>query len=116
MKWPATAKQVQDCNMQTEMSLGQAATEAAAMKATIRQTDEAISNRSHEEKLRLNKRHELQAAGVTHEAVLAHASKISEILKDAYDNVAHTVFDWTKPGPAKPIWYRSHERGAAGRA
>ena len=84
IKWPATAKQLQDYKMQTEMRVGQAAkTEAAAMKAAIRRADEIIGNRSHEEKLRLNKRDELKTAGITQEVVLAHASKTSEMSKDA---------------------------------
>jgi len=96
--------------MQTEMRVGQAAREAATeMREAIRMADETIGSQSHKEQLRLNKKDELSAAGLTKEMVLDHANKVSRMLKDVYDNVAHDVFDWTKPGPAKPTLYRNRQ-------
>jgi len=96
--------------MQTEMRVGQAAREAATeMREAIRMADETTGSQSHTERLRLNKKDELSAAGLTKEIVLDHANKVSEMLKDVYDNVAHDVFDWTKPGPAKPTRYRNRQ-------
>ena len=110
IKWPATQKQLQDYKMQTEIKVGQAARkEAEAMREAIKMADETIGNKSPTERLRLNKEDELRAAGLTKEMVLNHASKVSEMLKDVYDNVAHEVFDWTKPGPAKPTRYRNRK-------
>ena len=34
---------------------------------------------------------------------------MSDMLKYVYDNVAHEVFDWTVPGPARPKRYRNHK-------
>ncbi len=70
---------------------------------------ETIGSQSPTEHLRLNKKDELSAAGLTKEMVLDHANKMSEMLKDVCDNVAHDVFDWTKPGPTKPTPYRSRQ-------
>ncbi len=110
IKWPATQKQLQDYKMQTEMRVGQAAREAATdMREAIRMADETIGSQSHTDRLRLNKKDELNAAGLTKEMVLDHANKVSEMQKDVYDNVAHDVFDWTKPGPAKPTRYRNRQ-------
>ena len=101
IKWPATAKQLQDYKMQTEMRVGQAArTEAAAMKAAIRRADEIIGNKSHEEKLRLNKRDELKTAGITQEVVLAHASlntyrtKLKQALHTYRDRLSQNADSW----------------------
>jgi len=110
IKWPATQKQLQDNKMQTEIKVGQAGRkEAEAMREAIKMADETIGSKSPTERLRLNKKDELRAAGLTKEMVLDHASKVSEMLKDVYDNVAHEVFDWTKPGPAKPTCYRNRK-------
>ncbi len=110
IKWPATQKQLHDDKMQTKMRVGQAARkEAKAMREAIKMADETIGSKSPTERLRLNNKDELRAAGLTKEMVLDHASKLSEMLKDVYDNVAHEMFDWTKPGPAKPTRYRNHK-------
>ncbi len=110
IKRPATQKQLHDYKMQTEMRVGQAARkEAKAMRKAIKMADETIGSKSPTERLRLNKKDEPRAAGLTKEMVLNYASKVSEMLKDVYDNVAHEVFEWTKPGPAKPTRYRNHK-------
>ena len=89
------------------MRVGQAARkEAKAMREAIKMADEIIGSKSPTERLRLNKKDELRATGLTTEMVLNHASKVSEMLKDVYDNVAHEVFDWTRHGPAR---YRNHK-------
>ena len=92
------------------MRVGQAAAEAATdMREAIRMADETICSQPHTERLRLNKKDELSAAGLTKEMVLDHANKVSEMLKDVYDHVAHDVFDWTKPGPTKPTRDRNRQ-------
>ena len=83
IKWPATQKQLHDYKMQTEMRVGQAARkEATAMREAIRMADETIGSKSPTEGLRLNKKDELRAAGLTKEMVLSHATKVSDMLKD----------------------------------
>ncbi|KAA6421549.1 MAG: hypothetical protein FRX49_08493 [Trebouxia sp. A1-2] len=110
IKWPATQKQLHDYKTQTELRVGQAARKAATeMREAIRVADETIGSQSPTERLRLNKQKQLRAAGLTKEVVLNHANKVSEMLKDVYDNVAHQVFDWTEPGPAKPTRYRNRQ-------
>ncbi|DBA92391.1 TPA: hypothetical protein ACH3X1_015762 [Trebouxia sp. C0004] len=110
IKWPATQKQLHNYRLQTEMRVGQAAREAATeLRKPIRMADDTIGSQSPTEQLRLNKKDELSAAGLTKEMVLDHANKVSEMLKDVYDNVAHDVFDWTQPGPARPTRYRNRQ-------
>ncbi len=78
IKWPATQKQLHDYKMQTEMRVGQAAREAATeMREAIKMADETIGSQSPTERLRLNKKDELSAAGLTKEMVLDHANKVS---------------------------------------
>ncbi|DBA73564.1 TPA: hypothetical protein ACH3X2_009805 [Trebouxia sp. C0005] len=88
----------------TELRVGQAARKAAMeMRETVRMADETIGSQSSTARLRLNKKEELRAAELTKEMVLNHTNKVSEMLKDVYDSVAHQVFDWTTPGPAEPM-------------
>ncbi|DBA79901.1 TPA: hypothetical protein ACH3X1_008119 [Trebouxia sp. C0004] len=72
------------------MRVGQGAREAVTeMREAIRMADKSIGDQSPTERLRLNKKNELSAAGLTKETVLDHANKVSEMLKDVYDMVAH---------------------------
>ena len=52
------------------------------MREAIRMADETIGSKSPTEGLRLNKKDELRAAGLTKEMVLSHATKVSDMLKD----------------------------------
>ena len=61
-----------------------------------------------EQRLRLNKKEMLAAAGVTAEHAVEYANRLTKLVVESVV-VAKEVCEWTKEGPVKPFHYKTRQ-------
>lgn len=74
----------------------------------IIQADKLFETATPEQRLRLNKKEMLAAAGVTVEHAVGYANRLTELVAESVV-VAKEVCEWTKEGPVKPFHYKTRQ-------